>query len=128
MEKEKGFTVIEALVAVVVLIVIGVFFLVQRNELLSKARDQERKTDINTIYANLQDIYFTDHGYYPTSVDDEILRGVDESIFTDPNNLSINSLGGDYFYEGINCNNDGKCKEFKLSAEMEKEEKYIKTN
>lgn len=128
MKREKGFTVIEALVAVVVLIVVGIFFLIQRGDLLSATRDQERKTDINTIYFNLKDIYLVDHGYYPTAVDSEILRGMDASTFVDPNDLIINSMGGDYFYEGMNCDGDGKCKEFKLSAQMGKEAEYIKTS
>lgn len=110
------------------LVVIGVFFLIQRGDLLSAARDQERKTDINAIYLNLKDIYFTDNGYYPPSIDNEILHGIDVSAFIDPNGIFINSMGGDYFYEGINCDNGGKCKEFSLSTQMEKEAEYTKTS
>lgn len=128
MKRESGFTVIEAIVAVVVLIIIGVFFLMQRSDLLSAARDQERKTDINAIYLNLKNIYFADNSYYPTSVNNEILRGIDISAFIDPNGIFINSMGGDYFYEGMNCDNDGKCKEFRLSTQMEREAEYIKTS
>lgn len=128
MKKEDGFTVIEAIVAAVGLIIIGVFFLIQRGDLLSSTRDQERKSDINAIYLNLKGIYFVDAGYYPPSVDNEILRGIDESAFVDPNGTFINSMGGDYFYEGMNCDNDGKCKEFSLSTQMEKEAEYTKTS
>ena len=55
--KQRGFTVIELMVVIVLLLVIGVVFLVQKNNIEVAARDDTRKIAINSIYYNLEEVY-----------------------------------------------------------------------
>jgi type II secretory pathway pseudopilin PulG len=126
MKRERGFTVIEAIMAVAVLVIIGVFFFIQKNELETTARDQARKVAINSMYYGLTEVFYKENKYYPTSIDASTLRSVEPGLFNDTNGNVINTPGGEYFYEGINCNIDGHCVSFKLTARLEKEAEYIR--
>jgi type II secretory pathway pseudopilin PulG len=125
-KNEKGFTVIEAIVMAVVLAIVGVFFFIQKNELETTAHDQSRKTDINNIYYNLTEVFYKEKNYYPPSVDNTILHGIDPDSFTDDKGIAINAPDSKYSYEGINCNIDGHCKSFRLATTLEKEAEYIR--
>ena len=48
MKRERGFTVVEVSIVVVVLIVLAVFFVIQRNDLEKASRDQEPLTQCTT--------------------------------------------------------------------------------
>ena len=126
MGKEKGFTVTEVTVVIVVLIIIGVFFLIQRNDLETTARDQQRKVAINSIYHGLTEVFYKENGFYPTSIDPDKLTSVPAELFTDTSGVKIDETDSEYFYEGVNCGSDGKCKGFKLTALLEKEAEYVK--
>ncbi|MDR1300835.1 MAG: type II secretion system GspH family protein [Candidatus Nomurabacteria bacterium] len=126
MKNEKGFTVIEIIIAAVMLVVLGIFFLIQKNELETTARDQERKTAINSIYYGLTEVFYQENQFYPTSVDEDNLRAVDPALFIDTTGAKINSTDGEYFYEGIDCDMNGQCQSFKLTAILEKESEYIR--
>ncbi|MCL1929953.1 type II secretion system GspH family protein [Candidatus Saccharibacteria bacterium] len=126
MQKEKGFTVIELAIAIVVLVIIGVFFLVQRNDLEVTARDQQRKVAINSIYYSLTEVFHKENGFYPTSINHGNLKSVAPELFIDTQGTAVGEIGSEYFYEGINCNSDGKCRGFRLSAALEKEAEYIR--
>ena len=52
---------------------------------------------------------------------------MDPALFTDPNGVNLGQEGSNYIYTPANCE-DGKCKEYTLRAELEKEEAYIKKN
>ena len=143
MKRERGFTVVEVSIVVVVLIVLAVFFVIQRNDLEKASRDQERKMAINSMYYSLTEGFYVDNGYYPRTISREQLPTVDPTLFTDPSGYT---LEGDtcvytndddeqkadgqceYHYIASDCDNDGKCKSFKLSADMEKEADYTKSS
>jgi len=127
MSREKGFTVIEVMVVIAVLIVLGVFFLIQRNDLETTAHDQQRKVAINSIYYGLTEVFYKDNGFYPTSVNSDNLKGVDPELLIDTNGVAIGGSGSEYSYEGTNCGSEGKCKGFKLTATLEKEAEYSRT-
>jgi type II secretory pathway pseudopilin PulG len=126
MKQEHGFTVIEAIVAIVVLAVVGSFFFIQRNDLETSAHDQARKTAINSMYYGLTEVFYKENDYYPTAIDSNVLRSVAPELFTDQQGLVINSPEGEYFYEGVNCDIDGRCKSFKLTAKLEREAEYVR--
>jgi prepilin-type N-terminal cleavage/methylation domain-containing protein len=126
MSKERGFTVIEVIVAIVVLAIIGVFFLVQRNDLETTARDQQRKVAINSMYYGLTEVFYQKNSFYPTSISTDNLTSVSPELFTDTQGVQIGEVNSEYSYEGINCDAEGKCKGFKLTAALEKEAEYIK--
>ena len=142
MKRERGFTVVEVSIVVIVLIVLAVFFIIQRNDLEKANRDQERKMAINSMYYSLTEGFYVDNGYYPRTISREQLPTVDPTLFTDPSGYT---LEGDtcvytdddeqkadgqceYHYIASDCDNDGKCKSFKLSADMEKEADYTKSS
>ena len=126
MRKEKGFTVIEIAVAVAILVVIGVFFLMQRNDLETTVRDQQRKVAINSMYYGLVEVFHKENNFFPTSISADNLTSVTPELFIDTRGIEIGEVGSEYFYEGISCNSEGKCKGFKLTASLEKEAEYTR--
>lgn len=125
MKKKSGFTVIEICVVIIFLIVVGVIFTIQRFELLAVQRDQIRKLSINEIYYNLEEVYYKKNGYYPEKINEDVVKGIEPNLLTDPSGIIINEEKGEYHYEPTNCEN-GKCKKFTLRAKLEKEGDFIK--
>ena len=143
MKKQSGFTVVELLIALAVLITLTVFFVIQRGDLEASARDQQRKTAINAFYYNLTEVYHVENGFYPRTISRENLVSIDPALFTDPfeqtlrgdSCVYINANGEeatngdcDYNYSAIDCNEQGQCKGFKLTSFMEKEGEYQKSS
>jgi len=127
MTDSRGFTIIELLVVVVVLIAAGLLFFAQKNELQIAQADSQRKTAINAMHYSLEEAYYTQHGHYPTSIDESILKTVDPDLFTDPNGIKINQAGSDYRYEAIGCA-ENECKGYRLRANLVNESDYVKSN
>jgi len=127
MKRSQGFTVIEIIVVILFLGVASALLLVQKGNLTAAQRDSQRKTAINAMYYGLEEVFFEKNGYYPAKIDSKTLRAMDPELFTDPNGVKMGEEGANYKYESNNCDND-KCKGYKLSAELEKEAIYIKTN
>ena len=143
MRKQSGFTVIELLIATAVLVTLTVFFVIQRNDLEVAARDQQRKVAINAFYYDLTEVYYAENGYYPRTISRDNLKAVDPTLFTDPFDYTLNgdscvytdmdgeqALNGDcdYAYSSRDCNEQGQCKAFKLTAFLEKEGAYEKSS
>jgi prepilin-type N-terminal cleavage/methylation domain-containing protein len=126
--KQRGFTVIELLAAIVVLVTIGAVFFIQKANLESASRDDMRRTAINAMYYNLEDVFFAKNKYYPQIVDEKNLTAMDKALFKDPNGHKIGSGESDYRYEPTNCSLNGKCKGYSLRAQLENEADYIKSN
>ena len=126
--KQRGFTIIELLAAVVVLVTIGAVFLVQKTNLESASRDDTRRTAINAMYYNLEDVFFVKNKYYPQSIDEKNLTAMDSALFTDPNGYKVGTGDSDYRYEPKDCSLDGKCKGYTLRAQLENEADYTKSN
>jgi type II secretory pathway pseudopilin PulG len=142
MSKQAGFTVIELIVAFIVLAVLTVFFVLQRNDLEATARDATRKTAINAMYYALTEDFYVQNQYYPRTISRDNLKSIDPTLFTDPIGFTLNGdqcvytdLDGeqatdgecDYRYTAENCDGDGHCKSFKLTAILEKEATYEKS-
>ena len=128
MKKQSGFTVIELLVFFVILVTLGVVFFVQKNNLEVSARDDKRKTAINAMYYDLTEVFHKQNNYYPAEISSENLKAIDPELFTDPFGVQLGDEGGNYHYEAIDCDNDGKCQQFKLSADMEKEAEFKRSS
>lgn len=127
MKRSAGFTVIEIIVVIVFLGAATVLLLMQKDNLQATQRDNTRKTAINAMYYNLEEVFYEKNGYYPATVDSKTLRAMDPELFTDPDGIKLGEEGSTYTYEGLNCENE-KCKAYKLSAALEKEAVYEKTN
>ncbi len=127
MKRSQGFTVIEVIAVVLFLSVAAVLLLIQKSNLAATQRDDQRKAAINAIYYNLEEVYYEKNGYYPVKIDSKTLRAMDPALFTDPDGTTLNEPEANYHYDATNCTND-RCKSYKLSADLEKEDTYVKTS
>lgn len=123
---QRGFTLIEILFVIVIFAVAGTVLLLQRNDLNASFRDSERKTAINAMHYSLEEVFYRENGYYPTTIDSEILPSVDPALFIDPDDNAINTAGSTYHYEGTACEGN-ECQSYRLSAELEREDEFVRT-
>lgn len=92
----------------------------------ARARDSVRKTDINAIYYNLQEVYYPLHKSYPQVLHTADLKGADPAIFKDPDGHLITDPLSNYHYQPRGC--DGQiCTGFSLVARLEQEADFMKS-
>ncbi len=77
LKHSKGFTLVELLVVIVIIIILAtlVILIVNPQKQLAKARDGQRKNDLQAISSSLAR-YILDHGKYPLSTDTYQIQGV----------------------------------------------------
>lgn len=127
MKRQQGFTVLELLVAIVFLTFAGTLFYIQKHDLEVADRDATRKTAINAMYYNLEEVYYAANGSYPKTISADNLKAMDPDLFTDPNGNAVGSQDSNYRYEPANC--DGEtCKSYTLRADLEKESDFVKAS
>lgn len=124
---QRGFTVLELIVAVAFLIVAGTVFYVQKRDLEVQARDATRKTAINAIYYNLEDVFYPTNRAYPQKLTSDQLKGLDPSLLKDPEGAAVGDQNSDYSYEPKDCSSN-MCKSYSLRANLEHEADYTKTS
>ena len=125
MKRTKGFTIIELLLAIVVLGSLAALFMIQKNNLDAVGRDDQRKTSINAMYYNLEKFYYPQHKSYPDHINSGVLTAMDPDLFKDPYGVKLGDSDSDYRYIPTNCQN-GSCKGYTLRAQMEHEADYVK--
>lgn len=125
--KQRGFTIIELIFIIALLGVIGVVFWSQFNNVQSMARDDRRRTAINAMYYNLEDIFYTKNKYYPEKLDEKNLTSMDKGLFTDPSGNKLGTAESSYRYEPTNCSS-GRCQGYSLRTTLEREDDFVKTN
>ena len=95
----------------------------------TKAKDTERKSDINAIFTQLE-VFYNENAYYPeriTSSTSSTLVGLDQAALIDPNGVAINTPGSDYSYTPEECvENNGKCTGFTVEAKLQDGTSYKK--
>lgn len=128
MDRQNGFTVLEIIIAIVVIVAAGAFFYLQKRDLVTANLDTQRKTAVNSIYYNLENIYFPANNAYPETLTVEQLTGLDPSLLTDPSGKEISQQGSSIRYEPTNCNVDGKCRHYTLTALLDNEADFVKVN
>lgn len=124
---QRGFTVLELIIVIVFVIVAGTVFYVQKRDLEVQARDSDRKTAINAIYYNLEDVYYASSKAYPQKLTADQLPGLDPSMLKDPEGVMVGEQNSDYTYTPKDCA-DSKCKSYTLTANLEHEADYNKTS
>ena len=127
MNSKKGFTVLEIIIVTAFASLAFILFFIQKSNVDAMNRDEKRKTAINAMYYALEESFYAEHKYYPEEISEDILKVIDPSLFTDPNGFYLGTDFSSYSYEPLNCK-DGKCKEYILRAELEKEDTYVKKN
>lgn len=127
MKKKSGFTILELAIVIAFATLALVLFFIQKANLDAMERDEDRKTAINAMYYALEEGFYAQKKYYPETISEENLTVMDPALFTDPNGVNLGKEGSNYTYIPANCE-DGRCKEYTLRAELEKEDAYIKKN
>lgn len=75
------------------------YFHFQKAEIEAQSRDNNRKVAINSMYYNLEEVFYKEKGYYPEKISDENLKAMDPELFTDPNGINLGESDSDYRYE-----------------------------
>jgi type II secretory pathway pseudopilin PulG len=122
---QRGFTVLELIIAIVFVVAAGTIFFVQKRDLEVQARDSARKTTINAIYYNLEDVYYAANHAYPQKLTADQLKGLDPTLLKDPEGVTVGDQGSDYSYEAKDCANS-LCKSYTITANLEHEADYTK--
>ena len=127
MNSKKGFTVLEIVIVAVFASLLFILFFVQKQNIDAFKRDEDRKTAINAMYYALEESFYKDNGYYPESISEDNIKVIDPSLWTDPSGFNLGDPNSSYSYEPANCK-EGKCKEYTLKANLEKEDTFVKYN
>ncbi len=127
MNNRKGFTLLELIIVIAFASLAFVLFWTQKANVDAMNRDDARKIAINAMYYALEEGFYPANGFYPESISEDNLKVIDPALFTDPDGILLGHTGCDYYYEPANCE-DGKCKEYTLRADLEKEDTYVKKN
>ena len=125
--KHRGFTILEISIVAVFATLLLILFFVQKSNIDAMERDEDRKIAINAMYYALEESYYKDHGYYPETINEDNITVIDPALWTDPSGYNLGDPSSSYSYEAMDCKN-GKCKEYILKANLEKEDTYVKYN
>jgi|SRR6478672_9258766 len=125
--KQRGFTVIELLALIALLLIVGTVFWTQKSAIETSARDDKRKTAINSLYYGLEEVYYPTNKAYPKSLTPATLPSVDPSQFKDPKGNTLGEAKSEYRYEGKNCSGE-KCKSYSLRTRLENEADFVKNS
>lgn len=126
-KQSAGFTVIEIIVVILLLAGASVLFFIQKNAITVAREDDQRKTAINAMYYNLEEVFFKKNNYYPDVANANTLPAMDPALFKDPEGVQIGDGASDYRYEPTSCT-DGRCKGYTLRADLAQEADYVRTN
>lgn len=126
MQTTRGFTIIELIVFIALLLAIGVVAFIQVQDIRASERDNQRKTDINTVHYGIEKVFYEKNNYYPEAVNPEVLPYVNPTSFKDPDGVEINNRQSDYRYNPSGCI-EGKCQGYSLRSVLQKEADYVKT-
>jgi prepilin-type N-terminal cleavage/methylation domain-containing protein len=140
--KQKGFTIVELLIVIVVIGILVALVITTFSGIQRRARDTERQTDIKAIHGQVE-AYYAQNGRYPTlaNINDDTwvgdnLKGLDLGALQDPkgagNDLQAGAAANIYAYtqDPATCDNGaaGDCVGYTLTATLEGGGTYAKTS
>jgi prepilin-type N-terminal cleavage/methylation domain-containing protein len=143
----RGFTIVELLIVIVIIGILAALVITTYSGIQKKARDTERKTDVNALHGQVE-AYQAQNGKYPsraemndTTFRSNNLKGLDNAALADPTNAASQAVcgavqAGCYAYVTIpaNCDNgdnggtNGDCTGYTLTATLESGGTYIKAS
>jgi general secretion pathway protein G len=134
LKKQKGFTIVELLIVIVVIGILATLVIVTFTGIQQKARDSKRETDIDALDSQVEAVYAS-LGYYPSFADltsstfrAANMKGLDPSALTDPKGGAIQNAPAtatSYGYQPLNTAGtsceaaDTTCVSFTLTAKLE---------
>ncbi|MFZ1248973.1 MAG: type II secretion system protein [Candidatus Saccharimonadales bacterium] len=145
--KNKGFTIVELLIVIVVIGILATLVIVTFTGIQQKGRNSQRQTDINAVDSQVE-AFYAQHGFYPKQIDladatfvSKYLKGLDPESLRDPKQPKNETIGttatsSQYSYVasntgGTGCSNstatetssddpvDNGCDKFVLTANLE---------
>lgn len=123
-----GFTVIEIIIVVAILGFASILFFTQKSSVESAARDETRKTAINSIYHNLESVYYEKNKSYPRTISETTLPSINPDLLKDTNGTKIGEGDSQYRYEPTGCSEEDACSGYSLRAILETEDDFTKKN
>ena len=84
-----------------------------------------RRTAINAMYYDLEDVYYAKQHSYPKALTKETMTAMDSALLTDPNGNKIGESDSDYRYIPTNCTGS-QCKSYTLRTSLEAEADFVK--
>ncbi|HSX27290.1 MAG TPA: prepilin-type N-terminal cleavage/methylation domain-containing protein [Patescibacteria group bacterium] len=85
---QKGFTIIELLIVIAIIIILAGLVLNNFQGAQAKARDTQRVTDINNIHSKLEE-YYNENNYYPLTFTSATFPGIDAQSLVDPKGATV---------------------------------------
>lgn len=125
--RQRGFTVIELVIASAFLITAGVVLLFQLQKINTESENSQKKAAINAIYYSLEESFYPTNKYYPEHITKDTLKTMDSALLTDPDGIALGEEGSSYRYEPKNCQ-DGKCKQYSLRTSLSQEDDFVKNS
>lgn len=131
-KNSSGFTIVELLIVIVVIGILAALVVTTYNGIQQKARDTERKTDINAMHGQLE-AYNAQNGKYPTLanlVDPAFraaeMKGLDGAALIAPGGTTIDAAAStiskySYVTTPALCDNTSgnECTSYTLTADLE---------
>lgn len=119
LKSQRGFTIVELLVVIVVIAILVALTLPNLFGLQRRARDDTRKNDLKNIQQALE-TYYNDNNAYPDAVADLVTEYIN-AIPADPN-------GAAYTYTVAPAGCTDNCTTYTLSATLENDNDPAATN
>lgn len=131
--KQKGFTIVELLIVIVVIGILAALVITTFTGIQQKARNTERETDIKALQGQIE-AYYAQNGKYPTldNMNDATFRsnnmkGLDAEALKDPKGsaqtlvgtAAANSYSYDVTPSGCDNGSGGDCTGYTLTATYE---------
>ncbi len=140
---QKGFTIIELLIVIAIIAILALLVLNNFQGAQAKARDSQRRTDINNVHAKLEEFYNEKSGYPNENLTTTLLPGMDAGSLkdSDDNDMQMSfdtaatapastvanttKTSKEYQYAAFSCANatstaDATCGKYTLRSYVEK--------
>ena len=124
--RQQGFTIVELLIVIVVIVILAGFVLNAFSGIQAQARDADRVNDLRVVASQLETYGAKNDGVYPTSANladsawvTANLVGLDPDALLDPTGTAYT-----YTPSPANCDNGatvGDCVSWTLSADLEED-------
>ena len=86
---KQGFTIIELLIVIAIIAILALLVLNNFQGAQAKARDTQRRTDINNVHGKLEEFYNEKGGYPNENLTTTLLAGMDSGSITDAKDGSM---------------------------------------